>query len=124
MLALDEEQRRRCDRRRFQGRSIRLLDAGVLAVKYETGRVGTDRVHPTQLQAVAPPGLAFAYDVMAEVLRLRYVELKQREQIRADLALRRVPISAGSVTKLSHLALGCLEQLHEGAAGTLGDSYR
>ncbi len=123
-MALDAEQRRRCDRRRFQGRSIRLLDAGVLAVRYETGRIGADHVHPAQLQAVAPPGMAFAYDVMAEVLRLRYVELKQREQIRVDLAIRRVPISAGSVTNLSRLALGCLEQLHEGAAGALGDSYR
>jgi len=123
-LALDEQQRRRCDRRRFQGRSIRLLDAGVLAVRYESGRIGADPMHPAQLQAVAPPGMSFGYDVMAEVLRLRYVELKQREQIRADLMARRVSISVGSVTKQSQLALACLEQLHETAAGALGDSYR
>jgi len=124
VLALDKQQRRRCDRRRFQGRSIRLLDVGTLAVRYESGSVGAEHVQPVQLQAVVPPGMAFGYDVMAEVLRLRYVELKQREQIGADLATRRVRISAGSVTRLSQLALGCVEQLHEAAAGALGDSYR
>jgi len=124
VLALDEQQRRRCDRRRFQSRSIRSVNAGVFTVKYETGRSDTARTHPAQLQAVAPPGMAFAYDVIAEVLHLRYVELKQREEIRVDPAMWRVPISAGSVSNLSRLGLACLEQLHEAAAPILGKSYR
>jgi hypothetical protein len=124
VLALDEDRRRHCDRRRLQTRTIRLLDIGPIEVRYESGRTAAGHVYPPALQAVAPPGMAFGWNVFAKVLRLRYVELRQRQQICADLAARGVPIAAGSVTRLSHLALGCLEQLHEAAAGALGDHYR
>ncbi len=124
VLALDEDRRRHCDRRRFQTRTIRLPDIGPIEVRYQSGRTAAGHVHPAALQTVAPPGMAFGWNVFAEVLRLRYVELRQRRQICGDLAARRVPIAAGSVTRLSHLALGCLEQVHEAAAGALGDHYR
>jgi hypothetical protein len=68
--------------------------------------------------------MAFCYDTIAEVMRLRYVELLQREEVRVELAARGVPISAGSVSNLARLGLACLEQVHEAAAARLGQSYR
>ena len=124
VLGLSEPQRQGSEQHRFQQRTIRSVEAGTLELHYETGRSAQGRVRPAELDAVVPKGMIFAYDVIAEVLWLRYVELKQRQRIRADLALRGVSISAGSVTNLSHLALGCLEQLHERAAGDLAESYR
>jgi hypothetical protein len=68
--------------------------------------------------------MAFCYDTIAEVMRLRHVGLLQREEVRVEMAARGVPISAGSVSNLSRLGLACLEQVHEAAGPRLGERYR
>jgi hypothetical protein len=93
-------------------------------VKYRSGRTAAGSVRPAELEAAAPRGMAFCYDTIAEVVRLRHVELRQREEVRAELAARGVPISAGSVSNLSRLGLACLEEVHEAAAARLAGSYR
>ena len=122
VLALSDEERG--GNHRFQRRHIRSIQTGELHLKYETARGMAGRNHPAELAAVAPKGSAFAYDVMAEVLRLRYVDLRQREEIRVRLAVRGVAASAGSVSNLSRQALACLEQAHEAAAAKLAARYR
>jgi hypothetical protein len=124
VLDLDERQRRHCLRQRFQRRHLRSVNAGVLCVTYRSGRTATGSVHPAEVQAVAPRGMAFCYDTIAEVVRLRYVDLQQREEIRVSLAARGIAISAGSVSNLSRLGLACLEQVHEGAGARLAENYR
>jgi hypothetical protein len=124
VLDLESEQRRGCRRLRYQRRHPRSAAAGVLAVKYRTGRTAAGCRQPGELAAAAPPRMAFCYDTIAEVMRLRHVELLQREEVRVELAARGMPISAGSVSNLSRLGLACLEQLHEAAGPRLGERYR
>lgn len=125
VLELEDERRRGCQRLRYQRRHVRSVAAGTLAVTYRSGRTAAGAcVHPAEIEAVAPRGMAFSYDTMAEVMRLRHVELLQREEVRVELAGRGIRISTGSVSNLSRLGLACLEQVHEAAAARLGASYR
>ena len=124
VLALDDDERKDCRGHRFQSRRIRSLQGGEFLVTYETARTATGVVRPAELEAVVPKGSSFAYDVIAEVMTLRHVELLQRKEICANLAARKVDISTGSVSKLSWLGLAGLEQLHELAAPKLAQRYR
>jgi len=124
VLGLSEEEGERCEQRRFQQRTIRSAQAGTLRVTYETGSVSGGRICPAELDAVVAKGMTFAHDVIAEVLELRYVQFKQREEIQALLAPKKVSISTGSVSNLSRLGLACLEQTHQAAAASLGHHYR
>jgi len=124
VLGLSEDERKRCGQLRFQQRTIRSAQAGTLLVNYETGSAPEDRIRPAELDAVVAKGMTFSYDVIAEVLELRYVQLKQREEIQALMAAKNVSISTGSVSNLSRLGLACLEQNHQAAAASLGHHYR
>lgn len=82
------------------------------------------RIAPCALHAVVAPRSPFAYDVVEAVVRLRYVELKQREEIRAELAARNVSIATGSVSNLSWRGLAALACLHFEHAAKLAGHYR
>lgn len=100
------------------------MGAGSFTVRYQTGRRNGERVGPCALHAVVAPRSPFAYDVVEAVVRLRYVELKQREEIRAELAARRVLIATGSVSNLSRRGLAALAWLHFEHAAKLAGNYR
>ncbi len=124
VLPLSEEELNVCDRTRYQCRHIRSIGAGSFTVKYQTGVRNDVRVRPRALDAIIAPGASFAYDVVEDVIRLRYLELKQREQIRADLAAKGVRIATGSISNLSWQGLAGLEHLHFAHAADLADHYR
>lgn len=125
VLSLDTEEKAGLRDCRFQSRTIRSADAGEFTVRYQTGAAGDrTRRSPGALAAVVPKGATFAYDVVEQVVRLRYLELRQRDEIRADLASKGVSISAGSVTNLSHRGLAGLEHLHMAHAAALAGYYR
>lgn len=100
------------------------MTLGTVTVSYQTGVLNGRRIRPASLAAVAPPHSPFTYEVIEEVLRLRYVELQQREQIRVRLARKQISIATGSVSNLARRGLAYLEALHERAAPTLGRRYR
>mgnify|MGYP006292133697 CR=1 FL=1 len=125
VLPLDEEEKSGCTGCRFQSRTVRSTDAGQFTVHYQTGvREDGARQSPGALAAIVPRGSAFAYDVVERVVRLRYLDLRQREEIRAALAANGVRICTGSVSNLSRQGLAGLEQLHMARAGTLAEHYR
>jgi len=124
VLDLEAEQRRGCRRLRYQRRHLRSAAAGVMAVTYRSGRTAAGCRRPRELAGVASPRMTFCYDTIAQVMRLRHGGLRQREEVRVELAARGIPISAGSVSNLPRLGLACLEQVHETAAARLGERYR
>ena len=124
MLALNDEELSGCDRKRYQCRQIRSAGAGSFTLRYQTGRRDGGRIRPAALDAVISPGTVFAYDVVEEVVRLRYVQLRQREEIRADLAAKGVRISTGSVSNLSWEGLAGLQCLQFEHAAELAEHYR
>lgn len=124
ILPLSEEELNGCDRKRYQCRHIRSVGAGSFTVNYQTGVRDGVRVRSHVLDAIIAPGAAFAYDIVEDVVRLRYLQLKQREEIRSDLAVRGVRISTGSISNLSWQGLAGLEYLHFAHAADLAEHYR
>jgi hypothetical protein len=124
VLALNDEELKGCDRKRYQCRQVRSVGAGSFTLKYQTGRRDGVRIRPRALDAVIAPGTVFAYDVVEEVVRLRYVQLRQREEVRTDLAAKGVRMSSGSVSNLSWEGLAGLQCLHVQHAGQLAEHYR
>lgn len=57
--------------------------------------VGSD-----ELARLVPPGHRFGYDLMVEVGLARYLDGKQRDEIRAALLQRGTGLSAGTVSNL------------------------
>ncbi len=73
----------------------------------------------TTLGACLPPKGTVGYDVLVFVGRARFVEHRQREEIRAALAARGVVLSTGEVSVLGRRFLGYLEALHAARAEAL-----
>ena len=69
-------------------------------------------VGSSHLRRLAPPGQRFGYDLIAWVGLQRYHRMRQRQEIRADLARRGLPLSAGSLSALCDRFLLLLEGLH------------
>ena len=65
-----------------------------------------------QLASLAPPGQRYGYDLIARVGLQRYLHLRQRSEIRADLTRRGITLSAGSLSALCDRFLHLLGQLH------------
>jgi len=124
VLALNEEELAGCDRKRYRCRQIRSVGTGSFTLKYQTGRRDGARIRPGALDATIAPGRLFAYDVVEEVVRLRYVELRQREEVRTELAEKEVRISTGSVSNLSWEGLAGLQCLQFEHAAELAEYYR
>lgn len=66
-----------------------------------------------------PPKGTVGYDVIVEVGLARFVEHRQREEIRDALRAKGVSLSAGEITVLGRRFLGYLEVLHETRASAL-----
>ena len=67
-----------------------------------------------------PPGAAIGYDVMVRIGRLRFVEHRQREEIREVLRVQHgITLSSGEVSTLAVRFLGYLEALHAARATDL-----
>lgn len=67
-----------------------------------------------------PPGATVGYDVIVRIGRLRFVEYRQREEIREILRLEHgVTLSSGEVSSLAVRFLCYLEALHAARAGDL-----
>ena len=124
VVRLEDDEREQCEELRQQHRRLRCMALGTVTVSYQTGVRDGQRVRPASLAAVAASRSPFTYEVVEEVMRRRHVQLQQREQIRADLAGRKVRISTGSVSNLSRRGLAYLEALHERAAPALAARYR
>jgi hypothetical protein len=98
-LDLDERRRQHVLRVRYQHRQLRSATARVLEVRYRSARTPAGCLHPGELAAIAPQRLAFCHDTMAEVVRLRCVELRQREEVRVELAARGVPVPSDAAPR-------------------------
>lgn len=73
------------------------------------------------LTARIPPGSVVGYDVMAFVGRQRFVEHRQREEIRAALLGEYgITLSTGEISTLAVRFLGYLERLHAARSAELG----
>lgn len=106
VLELEDERRRGCQRLRYQRRHVRSAAAGTITVTYRSGRTAAGAcVHPAEIGAVAPRGMAFSYDTMAEVMRLRHVELLQREEVRVELAAEGFPFDLPNLHYARHCAM-------------------
>lgn len=109
-------------------RVLKTFDHGVATLEH-----GVFRPHETVYVCVAgchPPGRTHAihraaslasrvlprktvgYDVMVRVGRARYVEYRQRDEIRALLEAEGISLSTGTISGLAHLFLTYLERLH------------
>ncbi len=125
VLALDTEQKRSLKGIRFQERTLRSAGVGELTFRYQTGKDKDGLQHGADsLAAIAPKGAKFTYETVEEVLRLRCLGLRQREEIRSALAEKGVRISTGSVSNLTREGLSGLELLQRKGAGTLAEEYR
>ena len=65
-----------------------------------------------QLASLAPAGQRYGYDLIAHVGLQRFHHLRQRSEIRSDLARRGIALSEGSVSALCDRFLLLLEGLH------------
>ena len=65
-----------------------------------------------QLAGLAPPGQRYGYDLIVRVGLARHLHLRQREEIRADLARQGIRLSTGSISALCDRFLTALEALH------------
>lgn len=74
------------------------------------------------LASVLPPKGVVGYDVIVFVGLERYVRHRQREEIRAQLALQGIHISDGEISGLCRRFLAYLEALHESCAAGLRDA--
>ena len=126
VVALDTPKGEGIGSQRFQRRTIRSVGAGgEFTVRYQTGvRDDGSRRYPAELKEIVPKGAMFAYDVVEQVVRLRYLELRQREEIRTALAEGGVRISTGSVSNLMREGIAGLELLHQERAPALAEHYR
>jgi hypothetical protein len=85
-------------------------------------RVGAARVthRARALSQRLPPRATVGYDVIAYIGRARFVDFRQREEIRTALAQEHgLLLSAGEVSTLSRRFLGYLAALHEARAPDL-----
>jgi len=72
------------------------------------------------LAACLPPKGTVGYDIIVFVGLARFIEHRQREEIRASLEARHgIVLSAGEVSALSRRFLAYLEALHEARSGAL-----
>ena len=79
--------------------------------------------HAAALAERLPPRGVFGYDVIAFVGLQRFVQHRQRDEIRAALASQYgIVVSAGEVSHLGRRFLAYLEALHEARAGRLRDA--
>jgi len=80
----------------------------------------THAIHrATSLTSRVLPGRTVGYDVMVRVGLLRYVEYRQRDEIRALLEAEGIRLSTGTISGLAHLFLIYLERLHLARADRL-----
>ncbi|MFQ5479530.1 MAG: hypothetical protein ACE5E4_13050 [Candidatus Binatia bacterium] len=84
-------------------------------------------VESKHLCALVPSGQRFGYDLIVYVGLARYLDGKQREEIRAALQQRGIEVSTASISKLCDRFLLYLEMLHlqctEQLRATLGQGY-
>lgn len=127
VVELDPEQRERCLKTRFQGKTVKSSTLGELKVSYECGTLaeGGEKVIPDDIRRFVPQGKTIAYDTIQRVMELRYLELKQREVISDTIAEESgFHVSTGAVSNLSWLGLAYLEQTHLAKAAVLSNRYR
>lgn len=74
------------------------------------------------LASVLPPKGVVGYDVIVFVGLERYLQHRQREEIREELARQGIVLSEGEISRLGHLFLRYLEALHESRADRLREA--
>ena len=94
--------------------TVRICAAGC---RYPSGTLVT--VRPESLSRRVPPGSNYGYDVEVFVGRARFLEHRQREEIRAALEKRGLTPSSGEVSILARRFLTHLAELHESRQGAL-----
>ena len=101
--------------RKTRTRTLSTLAAGTFLAR-ETSRqcrpCAAPPVGSRQLSSLAPPRQRFGYDLIVWAGLQRYHHLRQRAEVRADLARRGIELSDGSVSALCDRFLHLLEQLH------------
>jgi hypothetical protein len=75
---------------------------------------------PGALSLLIPPRSAMGYDVMAKIGLWRFLDFRQREEIRSELAAKHgLPLSSGEVSVLAARFLTYLERLHQASTPAL-----
>lgn len=103
-------------------RSLTTLATGTVRVRElrtHCPDCGSAPLASRQLASLAPPGQRFGYDLIVWVGLQRYLHLRQRCEMRADLARRGITLSAGSLSALADRFLHLLGQLHTQRAPAL-----
>ena len=124
-VSMSAEELKNTENNRIQNRTIKSVRLGSLDINYQTGITadGT-RIAPDELRLLAAPGMTFAYDTILFVTILRYVNLMQREEIRAKILRDHYfKISTGSISELSLTGLAYLERCHFAKAKKLAELY-
>ncbi len=75
-----------------------------------SGKILTQRSEA--LARIVPPGAIYGYDIEVFVGLSRYLNYRQREEIREALKAQRIVLSTGTISNLTRRYIGHLEALH------------
>ena len=86
----------------------------ILECKFEcrdsSGKILTER--SDALAQIVPPGAIYGYDIEVFAGLSRYLDYRQREEIRESLEAQRIVLSTGTISNLTRRFIGHLEALH------------
>ena len=103
-------------RQKSKTRLLTTLAGGTLTAREIRKHCRACRPRPVavsrQLAGLVPPGQRYGYDLIVRVGLARHLHLRQREEIRADLARQGILLSTGSISALCDRFLTALEALH------------
>jgi len=78
--------------------------------KDSSGKILTQR--SDALARIVPPGAVYGYDIEVFVGLSRYLDYRQRDEIREALEAQRIVLSTGTISNLTRRFIGHLEALH------------